>query len=143
MSVDASAVARVVGITTEFKNLGAGQVQFLPQRIALIAQGATASVYSTDKAQITSAVDAANTYGFGSPIHLMAQQLFPANGDGVGVVPVTVYPLVDDGAGVAASGTVTPSGTITEQFTFRVKVNNILSDAVLVAAGATVGRGRG
>ena len=69
MSVDASAVARVVGITTEFKNLRAGRVVFLPQRVALVGQGTTVAQasYSNDKAVVTSALQVGQTYGFGSP----------------------------------------------------------------------------
>ena len=137
-AVDQSAVARVVGIKTEFKDLRGGQITYLPQRIAVLAQGSTASTYSTTKAQVTSAFDAGSTYGFGSPIHLAVKQLLPANGDGVGTIPVTVYPLVDDGSGVAASGTITPSGTQTVSAAYRVSVNNILSEQFVIAAGAAV-----
>ena len=135
MGIDASAVARVVGIDTQFKDLRAGGVLFLPQRIAVIAQGATASTYSTDKKQITSAAEAGSTYGYGSPIHLIMRQLFPQNGDGVGTIPVTVYPLVDDGSGVAAAGSITPVGSQTKQSSYRVRINNILSEAFVLDVG--------
>ena len=70
MGVDASAVARVVGITTEFRDLRAGNVRFLPQRIAVIAQGATASAgYSLANWTATSANDAGARYGYGSPVN--------------------------------------------------------------------------
>jgi len=138
MDVDASAVARVVGITTEFKDLRAGGVLFLPQRIALFAQGSTSATYSTDKFQITSAFQAGSRYGFGSPIHLAARELFPLNGDGVGTIPVTVYPMEDAYDAVAATGTITPTGTQTSQKAYRVKVNEILSDAFTLAVDATV-----
>ena len=68
-AVDASAVARVLGIKTTFKNLRQG-ITFLPQRIALVGQGNTASTYDTTKKQVTSALEVAQTYGFGSPLHL-------------------------------------------------------------------------
>jgi phage tail sheath gpL-like len=136
MAVDASAVARVVGITTEFKDLRGGAVLNLPQRIAVFAQGASASVYSTDKWQATSAGAAGAKYGFGSPIHLALRELMPANGDGVGSIPVTVYPLVDDGSGAAATGDITPSGTATEAAAYRVRIAGILSEEFVIAAGA-------
>ncbi len=137
-AVDASAVARVVGIDTQFKDLRAGAVANLPQRIAVIGQGNTAATYSTDKAQVFSALEVAQTYGFGSPLHLAALQLLPVNGDGVGSVPVTVYPLDDDAGGVAASGDITPSGAPTEDASYRVAVNNILSQAFTIAVGDSV-----
>ena len=138
MSIDASAVARVLGITTQFKDLLAGGVLLLPQRIAIIAQGATSAVYATDKFQATKASDVGSKLGYGSPAHLIAKQLFPANGDGVGTIPVTFYPLDDDGAGVAASGDITPSGSPSAAETYKVIINNIESETFLVDAGAAV-----
>lgn len=136
MGVDTSAVARVVGITTEFKDLRGGAVLNLPQRIAVFAQGSSDAVYTTDKWQATSAGAAGAKYGFGSPIHLALRELMPANGDGVGSIPVTVYPLEDDGSGVAASGDITPSGTATEAAAYRVRIAGILSEEFVIAAGA-------
>jgi phage tail sheath gpL-like len=136
MAVDASAVARVVGLTTEFKDLRGGAVLNLPQHIAVFAQGSSDAVFSTDKWRATSAGAAGAKYGFGSPIHLALRELMPANGDGVGSIPVTVYPLTDDGSGVAASGDITPSGTATEAAAYRVRVAGILSEEFVIAAGA-------
>lgn len=133
-AVDASAVARVLGIKTVFKRR-AGSVQYLPQRIALVGQGNTASIYSTTKLQHTSALSVANAYGYGSPLHLAAKQLFPVNGDGIGTIPLTVYPLDDDASGVAATGDVSITGTATEAGVLYVKINNIQSEAIVVASG--------
>ncbi len=136
MSLDPLAVSRVVGITTEFKDYGAGRVRFLPQRIALIGQGNSASTYALTKQQITSAAQAATLYGYGSPIHLAALMLFPKNGDGVGSIPVTVYPLEDDSAAVTATGQIAAVGPATETGTIRVKISNIYVD-VVVTSGDT------
>lgn len=137
-AVDASAVARVVGIKTIFKDLRGGGVLFLPQRIAVVGQGATSATYDTTKRQVTSATEAAQLYGFGSPIHLAVRQLLPVNGDGVGTIPVTVYPLEDDASGVASTGDITPSGAATEAATYRVRVNNIDSEEFVISVGDTV-----
>jgi phage tail sheath gpL-like len=137
-AVDASAVARVLGVKTTFRDLRAGNILFLPQRVGLVGQGNSAAVYSTDKAQFTSAFAVGQTYGFGSPLHLATLQLLPVNGDGVGTIPLTVYPLVDDVSGVAASGDITPSGAATGSGSFRVKVNNILSQEFVVSNGDSV-----
>lgn len=137
-AVDPSAVARVVGIKTAFKDLRAGGVLFLPQRLAIIGQGSTASTYSSAKAQYTSAYAVGAAYGFGSPVHLAAKQLMPANGDGVGTIPVTFYPLQDAGTGVAATGDITPSGAVTEAAAYIVRVNNIDSASFVTAVGDTV-----
>jgi len=134
-AIDASAVARVVGIQTVFKDLRQGSILYLPQRVAVVGQGNTAATFSTTKTQVTSAVQAAELYGYGSPIHLAVRQLFPINGDGVGTIPVTVYPLADDVSGVAATGSVTATGTSTEAGVVYVKINNIVSEAIVIASG--------
>lgn len=137
-AVDASAVARVVGIKTIFKDLRGGGVLFLPQRIAVVGQGNSAATYDTTKRQVTSATEAATLYGFGSPIHLAVRQLFPTNGDGVGTIPVTIYPLEDDGSGVASTGDITPSGAQTEAAAYIVRVNNIDSEQFVINVGDSV-----
>ncbi len=137
-AVDASAVARVVGIKTIFKDLRGGGILFLPQRLAVVGQGSSASTYDTTKRQVTSATEAATLYGFGSPIHLAVLQLLPVNGDGVGTIPVTVYPLEDDGSGVASAGDITPSGAATEAAAYRVRVNNIDSEQFVISVGDSV-----
>lgn len=137
-AVDASAVARVLGIETIFKNLQASGIRFLPQRVAVIGQGSTLAVYPLAKQVVTSALQAAQLYGFGSPVHLACLQLFPLNGDGVGTIPVTIYPLDDDGAGVAAAGDITPAGAQTVAASYIVKINNISSEAFVISVGDTV-----
>ncbi len=137
-AVDPSAVARVVGIKTTFKNLRQGNVALLPQRLAVVGQGSTVATYPTTKKQVFSASEAGSIYGFGSPIHLAVKQLLPVNGDGVGAIPVTIYPLVDDGSGVASSGDITPVGTTTKTQAYTVLVNEIPSEAFIVSASDSV-----
>ena len=137
-AVDASAVARVVGIKTIFKDLRAGNILGLPQRIAVVGQGSSAAVYATTKRQVTSAQEVGSLYGFGSPVHLAAQQLFPVDGDGVGTIPVTVYPLVDDGSGVVSTGSVTPGGSPTVAASYVVRVNGVESEPFVISVGDVV-----
>ncbi len=137
MSIDASAVARVVGIETVFKDLRGGSILLLPQRIAVVGQGSSLSTFSTDKAQVTSALAVANTYGFGSPLHLAVLELLPVNGDGVGTIPVTVYPLEDDASGVASSGDIAPTGPNTVAASYIVRINQIDSNAFVIDVGDT------
>ena len=134
-AVDLSAVARVVGIATEFRDLRAGRVTFLPQRIAVFGQGNTASTYAVTKRQVNSALEVGQVYGFGSPLHMAVSQLLPINGDGVGTLPVTVYPFDDEGGSAAAAGTITVSGSASAVGSFRVVVNGIRSEAFAVASG--------
>lgn len=137
-AVDASAVARVVGIKTIFKDLRAGNILSLPQRIAVVGQGSTAAVYATTKRQVTSAQEVGSLYGFGSPVHLAALQLFPATGDGVGTIPVTIYPLVDDGSGVVSDGTILPGGSPTVAASYVVRVNGVESEPFVISVGDVV-----
>jgi len=136
-AIDASAVARVVGIKTEFKDLRGG-ILFLPQRLAIIGQGNSAAVYDTTKTQVTSALQAAQTFGFGSPIHLAVKELLPSNGDGVGTIPVTIYPLEDDASGAVSTGDITPGGAQLEAASYQISVNNILSEPFVILKSATV-----
>ena len=134
-AVPSSAVARVLGIQTEFVNLRGGRILYLPQRVALIGQGSTAATYSLDKAQYTSAVDVGNAYGFGSPLHLSALELLPINGDGIGSIPLTVYPLEDAVGAVTASGSIIPSGSATGDGNVTITVNNIFGGVASIESG--------
>lgn len=140
MGVDASAVARVVGIDAQFLDLRGGNAAFLPQHIAIVAQGATLSQagYTLTPTRITSALQAATKYGFGSPIHLIARELFPVTGGGVGTIPVTVYPLKDDDTGAPAAATITPSGAATIDAAYRVRIAGVTSAAFTTEDGDTV-----
>lgn len=138
VAVPNGTVAPVTGIETNFVNLRRQGSAFLPASIAVIGQGTTAATFSTTKAQVTSAYEVGSTYGFGSPLHLAAMSLFPLSGGGVGTIPVTVFPLDDDGAGVAATGSITPSGAATGSGSFVVRINNIDSAEFAVASGQSV-----
>lgn len=136
-AVDNSAVARVVGIKTTFKDRRGGGVLFLPQRLAVVAQGSSTANYDTTKRQVTSQTEAAQLYGYGSPIHLAVAQLLPINGDGVGTIPVTVYPLVDADTSAPAVGTIEATVSATESASYRVTVSGIDSEPFVIAKGAT------
>lgn len=138
MPIDASAVARVLGIETKYEDLRAGGVLYLPQRIAVLAQGSSDAVYSTTKFQAQSADHVGGKVGFGSPAHLAVLQLLPPNGDGVGTIPVDVYPLAQAGGSTAAAGTITPSGTQTKAASYVAKVGNIRSLPFTIPVGASV-----
>lgn len=138
MGVDVSAVARVLGITTQYKDLRGSSVVFLPQGIAVIAQGATASTYATTPVQSSDPAALGTTFGFGSPLHLSAKELFPVNGDGVGTIPVTFYPQVDDVSGVAADGDIAPTGAATETASIRVFIGEVRSEAITINDQDTV-----
>lgn len=97
----------------------------LPQRIALFGEANTAnqSGLTTAKRQITSAQEAGELYGYGSPIHSQARILFPVGSEGVGGIPVYVFPQVSDGAATATVRAWTVTGTATSNTTHYLVVN--------------------
>lgn len=138
MAIDQSAVASVLGIETEFVDLRGDSILFLPQHILVLAQGASASVYSDEPFRATSAKMIGQRMGFGSPAHLIGKMLFPADADGVGTIPVTIAPLQDAYESAPAVGSITPIGAATAAGVYRVSVNNILSEPFVLEPGDSV-----
>lgn len=134
--VSVTAKARVFGMGTEFVNLRGSTILSLQQRIAVIAQGRSDAVYSTTKFPALSASNVGNKVGYGCPAFSIADMLLPANGDGVGSLPVTIYPLLDDPSATPSVGDITPAGTATKAQSWQVSVNGILSNAFVIPAGA-------
>jgi phage tail sheath gpL-like len=137
-AVDPSARASITGIETTFVNLAGGAVFSLPQRIPVFGQGNTGVTYSTTKKQVFSAQAVGEEFGFGSPLHLAVLQLLPVNGDGVGIIPVTLYPLEEDGTATVSTGDITPTGVATAAGEFRIVAGGIRSNAFSVAIGDAV-----
>jgi phage tail sheath gpL-like len=135
VAVPPSAVARVVGIESKFQNLAGGRATALPQRAVIVGQGATLSTYSLDKRQFFTSFDVGGAYGFGSPVHLASIQFLPINGDGIGIIPLTIYPLEDEAASVASAGDIIPVVGSISQANYQVSINNILSEAFTVEVG--------
>lgn len=138
MSIDASAVARVTGIETKYQDLRGGQILYLPQRIALIAQGSTDASYSSSKFSALSAGDVGTKAGFGSPAHLAMLELKPANGDGIDSIPVDVFLLQQLGGSTAATGDITPVGTQTKAASYRVNIGGVRSAPFVIPVSASV-----
>lgn len=136
-AVDLNAVARVVGIKVDYRDLRGNDILFLPQRLAVVAQGSSEAVYSTDKRRVMSASEAADIYGHGSPIHLAVRQLLPVTGDGVGSIPVTVYPLTDADGATVATGGITITGTQTRAASYRVYLGGASAAQFSLGVGDT------
>lgn len=138
-------VSRVVGykLTKGFFNTVGSN---LPQRIAVLAEAndANQSYLATlsGPVQITSAGQAGTLFGFGSPIHMMARILFPISGDGVGSIPVWVYPQAKAAGATTKVARLQVSGVATANVTHYIKIagrNNVDGTyyAVNVASGDT------
>ena len=96
----------------------------LPQRIAILGEANTANQggLSTDAVEITTALQAGDLYGYGSPIYNMMRILRPTTGGGIGGIPTVVYPQASSGA-TAAEREVTPVGTATANGTHTLIIN--------------------
>ena len=91
----------------------------LPQYIAVFGEANTAnqSSLSVTKKEITSAQEAAEEYGYGSPIHQQMRILRPLSGDGVGGIPTVVFPQESNVAATATVHEWTITGTATANAT--------------------------
>lgn len=96
----------------------------LPQRIAVLAEANTANQATLDTTpkEITTAQQAGNLYGFGSPIYHILRILRPDSGGGVGGIPVIVYPQAQAAGATAKVLTVTPVGVATGNGTHTLKI---------------------
>ena len=112
----------------------------LPMRIAVMGQADANYSGSMAKRQVFTASEVGTIYGFQSPLYLMCRSLLPVYGDGVGDIPVWVYPLTVGGTPAQAAGTITPTctaggGAATKTDTYWIKVNNRLSLPINVEVG--------
>ncbi len=116
--------ARVSGYKIK-KGFFSNVTQNLPQVIAVFGEANTANQtgLTTEKREVTSAQEAAELYGYGSPIHIMMRILRPISGDGVGGIPTVVYPQISDVAAVPSVQQWTISGTATGNGTHNVVIN--------------------
>lgn len=87
----------------------------LPQIIAVLGEANTANQGSLDldKKEITTAKEAAELYGYGSPLHQMFRILRPINGEGVGGIPTIAFPQQSDPAATATVHEWTITGVAT------------------------------
>lgn len=96
----------------------------LPQRVAILAQGNTANQATMPDipTEITSAQQAGELFGYGSPIHMIMRILRPNSGSGIGGIPTIVYPQAEPLISTAHTMTITTAGTATKTVIHTVKV---------------------
>lgn len=72
----------------------------LPQRVAILGEAnqANQAGLTTGPYEITSAQQAGELFGYGSPIHMVMRILRPQSGTGIGGIPTLVYPQASSGA---------------------------------------------
>jgi phage tail sheath gpL-like len=99
--------------------------QNLPQLIAVFgeANSANQAGLSVTKREITSAQEAAELYGWGSPIHQQMRILRPISGEGVGGIPTIVFPQISSETAKATEIIYAITGTATQNATHYVVIN--------------------
>lgn len=117
-------ISRVSGYAIK-KGFFNTDTQNLPQIIAILGEANTAnqSGLTTDKVEVTSAAEAANLFGAGSPIHRVMSILRPPGSDGVGGIPTVVFPQISSGGATATVRAITVAGTATANATHTIVVN--------------------
>lgn len=135
--------SRVSGYKSK-KGFFSNDTQNLPQIIAVFGEANTAnqSGLTAYKREVTSAKEAAELYGYGSPIHRIMRILRPISGDGVGGIPTIVFPQVSDTGATATTRAWTVTGTATANATHYVVINgrdtvDFQTSAFSVVAGDT------
>jgi len=96
----------------------------LPQVVVILGEANTANQASITetKKEITSADEAGQVYGFGSPIHQIMRILRPVSGDGIGGIPTIVIPQITAGGATATVIVWTVTGTATANATHTLIV---------------------
>lgn len=96
----------------------------LPQRVAIFAEANNANQGTLDLTpkEITSAQQAGQLYGYGSPIYTIMRILRPPTGGGIGGIPTIVYPQAEAAGAAAKILTVTPTGVATANGTHTIKI---------------------
>lgn len=123
IAVTLDRISRVVGYIIKKGNFNENSSN-LPQRIAILgeANDANQATLVLTPQQITTAQQASQIFGEGSPIHLIARILFPFSGDGIGGIPVFVYPQAKALGAAKKVMRILPVGTATANTTHYVKI---------------------
>lgn len=97
----------------------------LPQVVLLLGEANTANqgTLNTDPVEVTSADQAGQLYGYGSPIHQMMRILRPFGSDGIGGIPTVVMAQASDGEATATVLVWTITGTATQAATHTILVS--------------------
>ena len=110
MGVSPSTITRVTGVEATFRNFNQGNAAMLNQRLSIIGLGNDNADYDLTKREFFAAAMVAETYGWGSPLHLAAEQLLPAIG-AVAEFPVTFIPLKKAEQSMPANAILSAVGT--------------------------------
>jgi len=135
--VSPATITRVTGVEASFRNFNQGNAAMLPQRLSIIGVGNDDAQYNLDKRQFFSAARVAETYGWGSPLHLAAEQLLPSIG-ATAEFPVTIIPLERSALSAVATASIEAIGSATANGSGTVYIGGIAAEfPVLKGDGAS------
>lgn len=122
-AVGSELVSRVLGYKLKKGNFATTSPN-LPQRVVIIGEAnhANQSDLDTSEVELTSAKQAGDLYGYGSPIHICMRILRNIFGGDIGGIPTFARAQAEAGSSAAKVITITPSGTATGNGTHYVKV---------------------
>jgi len=123
IGVGAERISRIVGYNVSAGNKATNSPN-LPISIAILGQMNSANESGFDFSvpyTVTSAQQAGDLFGYGSPIHRIVSILRPQNG-GVGGIPTVVYPVQKADSSATNTKTITPTGTATTNTTHTIVI---------------------
>jgi phage tail sheath gpL-like len=117
-------VSRVTGYSLS-RGFFTDETPNLPQLVAVFGEANTANQtgLTTDKVEITTAQQAGERFGFGSPLHQMFRILRPPNGGGIGGIRTFAFPQISDQAATPSTRIITITGTATANTTHTALIN--------------------
>lgn len=121
-TVPLNAASAVVGygIKASLAGLAAG---FIPHRIHILGEMASANQAGATKLNFTSAKQVGNEYGFDSPLYAVARILRPLSGDKIGSIPTVCYSVLEAAGATATVITKSITGTATKSTTHSIYLN--------------------
>ena len=135
--LDSSFGARTLAQETSYTPVTGGKTVYVPQKIAIFAQGTSTASYPTTKRRVYSSSECGSLYGFGGPAHFAANSIFTALG-GPGAAEVWVYPLDQVASGTASTGSIIVTvGSITKTTIGYVTIAGVRSRDFYIAVGDT------
>ena len=122
-AVNFDLLSRVLGykvLKGIFQNAGRN----LPMRIAILGEAneANQADLNTDPIEITSAKRAGELFGYGSPIHMIMRILKPVSSDGVGAIPIIVFPQAKAVGATQKTLEIEVTGVATANVTHTIKI---------------------
>lgn len=117
-AVGTELISKVVGYEIDKGNFS-NTTPNLPQSIAIVGEANSSNQLglTTDPVVVTSAKQAGELFGYGSPIHIAMRILRPNSGSGVGGTPTVVYPQLEAVGATAKSVDISYTGTATANTT--------------------------